>query len=267
MEKWWWGHGRELLLEGTVLGDGRRVYEHSLRQVRALVAAHDAPRSARARRRGRRARRGGDQRRGRVLRRFAGLSATTRPRAAGLVAPLDDSLRSAGRKWPGRQCSGEIAARARRRASSTAERIIARSSGCSPSTATPSSSTSLPTALRSMKTRCGRKRESSTNMTVFVRRRAASGIPRYRAAKTLPRRRTRTNPVASSRTTRSRTSISISRPNCPTNCSAPSGEAICSPASISPSQTKRRRRATSARSGRRAGCHCFRVVRRLRCRR
>ena len=29
MEKWWWGHGRELLLEGTALSDGRRVYEHS----------------------------------------------------------------------------------------------------------------------------------------------------------------------------------------------------------------------------------------------
>ena len=80
--------------------------------------------------------------------------------------------------------------------SSTVERFIKKSSGCNPSTATPSSSTLLPTALRLMKTRCGRKRESSTSMTIFVKRRAASGIPRYRAGKTLPSPRTRTNRVA-----------------------------------------------------------------------
>ena len=29
MEKWWRGHGKDVLFEGTVLSDGRRVYEHS----------------------------------------------------------------------------------------------------------------------------------------------------------------------------------------------------------------------------------------------
>ncbi len=29
LEKWWRGHGKDLLLEGTALGDGRRIYEHS----------------------------------------------------------------------------------------------------------------------------------------------------------------------------------------------------------------------------------------------
>ena len=76
-------------------------------------------------------------------------------------------------------------------------------------------------------------------MTVFVRRRAACGIPRYHATKTLPGPRTRTNRVASSSTTRSRTSTSISRRNCPTNCSARTGKAIRWRASISLQQDEK----------------------------
>ena len=136
-----------------------------------------------------------------------------------------------------------------------------RSSGCNPSTATPSSSTLLPTALRLMKTRCGRKSESSTSMTIFVKRRAASGIPRYRAGKTLPRPRTRTNRVASSPTTRSPASISISRRTARRIVQHGLARRFARRHPFPSAETRNRRRATSARSGRRAGCHCFRVVR------
>ena len=97
MEKWWWGHGKDVLFEGTVLSDGRRVYEHSFVDREPWwKPSTNQVRQGEGRRRGRRGPLGRHQRRGRVLRRFAGVSAETRPATARLVAPLDDSLRSPG---------------------------------------------------------------------------------------------------------------------------------------------------------------------------
>ena len=98
MKEWWWGHGKDVLFEGTVLSDGGRVYEHSFvnpepwwKPTTNQVRRGDG-RAAAAGVRGL----GRHQRRGGVLRRFAGVSAETRPATARVVAPLDDSLRSEG---------------------------------------------------------------------------------------------------------------------------------------------------------------------------
>ena len=95
MEKWWQGRGKEILLAGAALCDGRRVYEHDyVRTEPWWTPLTDQVSQGDARRRGTRARLGRHQLRGRVPRRFAGVSAETRPATNGIVAPLDDSLRS-----------------------------------------------------------------------------------------------------------------------------------------------------------------------------
>ena len=145
---------------------------------RAVVEALDGPSEPRrrARRHGTRPRLGGVGTRRALVEcwRIRRDSPATAPRR-----PLDDSLDPKGEKGPTGSVRMELQLANQGGPVAgimmTVERFIKRDAGCNPSTATPSSSTLSPTALRMRKTRYGKK--SSAGLTVFVKRRAASGIP------------------------------------------------------------------------------------------
>ena len=119
MEQWWQEHGKEILLEGAVLCDGRRVYEH--RPVRPEAGWKPSMAPSQPRRRA--CRRGMRPRLGRISYAADTSSSCWRirrnsTRTASLVAPLHGSPRSQGRKWPGRERSGGIAVAQGRRTGS-----------------------------------------------------------------------------------------------------------------------------------------------------
>ena len=145
MEQWWRGRGKEILLAGAALCDGRRVYEHNYvrpepwwKPSMDQVSQGDGRTAAAARPRlGRR------QQRGRVLRRLAGVFAETQPATAQHRRPFGrlTSIRRVKMAQPavfGWNCSSRT-----RAGQTTVARFIKKSSGCNPSTATPSSSTSV----------------------------------------------------------------------------------------------------------------------------
>ena len=160
MEKWWREHGKEILLAGSALCDGRRVYEHSFvrpgpwwKPSTDQVSQGDERAAAEG------------------VRVSAGISNAAEYFVDLLAYPprLDLQQLASSPLWtahfdpkgengPAGSVRVELQLRAtRRRSQTTVACIIKKSSGCNPSTATPSSSTSLPTALRLMKTRGGRK--------------------------------------------------------------------------------------------------------------
>ena len=105
MEQWWQERGKEVLLAGRILSDGRRAYEHNFVQPQPWWQ----PSTQQVRQGDGRAAACGPRRRrvspGRVLCRLAGVSAGPFSRKPVVGALANGSPRPEGRKRTGRECS------------------------------------------------------------------------------------------------------------------------------------------------------------------